>query len=446
MAHGASSRGESRRLAGIEGMRAIAASSIVVYHVWLYGMASRHAVDFGAVSKLFANLRAGVTLFFVLSGFLLFRPYVAAALRARPGPSLGHYLRNRALRILPAYWVILIAVAVLIERDLLRRPGQLTANLALAQNYVPEYIHGLGIVPAWSLAIEVTFYLVLPLLGALAIRLASGRDGAAAAAFAPVVLMTALGIGSKVLGAAFLSGEALRVWNLTLFTHADWFAAGMALAVLRVLWEDGRLTLPRRWRPATVALAFLVALAGAGLYEAGTLSALENQTLMALACALVLALVVFAEPGSLFLRLLECRAVFAAGLASYSLFLWHDPLLRGIRDAGLTLSGRSGFVVNLLFLAVLSGVASFLTYRFVERPALARKRTWQHAAAPPPGPELGELQLAQASSGPGVPVRSRPGTTPPPGNAPPRHRVSSLPSESRASAVPSVGVAQEARD
>jgi hypothetical protein len=79
---------------------------------------------------------------------------------------------------------------------------------------------------------------------------------------------------------------------------------------------------------------------------------------------------------------LDSRALFAAGLASYSLFLWHDPLVREFREVGLTLDGRGGFIANLALLGLVAGVASALTYRLVERPALKLKRPWQRREGP----------------------------------------------------------------
>jgi peptidoglycan/LPS O-acetylase OafA/YrhL len=273
-----------------------------------------------------------------------------------------------------------LTVAVVLEPELLRAPKQLTANALLLQNYVPSYIFGAGVVPAWSLAIEVVFYLAVPVLGGLAIR-AARRGGMSpfAASLLPVAAMVAIGFAAKV-GARVLEGDADRIWELTFFAHADWFAAGMAVAALRVRWERRGGTLPRAWRPlAAVVAAVLVAVA-AGLYYPGTLSYLEYQTPIAVACALVLCLVVFPSGRSRVLPLLESRPMVAAGLASYSLFLWHDPLLRAFRDAGWTFDGRGGFVVNLLVVGAVSAVASAVTYRFVEKPALAMKRRWQTPA------------------------------------------------------------------
>lgn len=372
------------RLRGIEGLRAIAASSILVYHVWLYAAPGAVSVDLGAASKAFQNLLAGVTLFFVLSGFLLFRPYVEAAWTGGRQPALRAYLVNRALRIIPAYWVILIAVALLMQHELLSHPLQLLANLFFAQNYVTGYALGAGIVPAWSLAIEVVFYLAVPVLGGLAIRLARRRGvSPLAAAVTPVLLMVLLGIAAKAAVPLFHGDGARGVWQLSFLAHADWFAAGMAVAVLRVRWvhEGGRLF--RGWRPAAVLMALGLLAVSMKLFYNGTLSALEYQSPIALGCALILAAVIFPGEHGRVTAILEWRPLKVAGLASYSLFLWHDPLVRALRDQGWTWSGRSGFLINLAVIGSISIAASALTYRFVERPALARKRAWQGGAARP---------------------------------------------------------------
>jgi peptidoglycan/LPS O-acetylase OafA/YrhL len=386
------------RLVGIEGMRAVAAGSVLLYHVWLYSAPGGRSVDLGALTKVFDNLRAGVTLFFVLSGFLLFRPYVAAALRGTASPSLRQYLRNRALRILPAYWVILLVVALVFEHQLLRAPEQLVANAFLVHDYVASYIFGPGIVPAWSLAIEVVFYVCVPLLGAAAILLARrGRLSPVWAALVPVLFMVALGWGSKAAVHVFQLG---RVWAVSFPVHADWFAGGMSLAVLRVLWEDGRLRLPRFWRLPALAVALIVGALAAHAYYAGQLSYIEYQTPIVVSCTIALALVVLAEPGSKLVYVLTRRPIVAAGLASYSVFLWHDPLLRFLRVHDLTWAGRQGFLLNVAVVAALTAVLSTLSYRLVEKPALSRKRSWQRgepAGAPDQGAQPQHQELPSAA-------------------------------------------------
>jgi peptidoglycan/LPS O-acetylase OafA/YrhL len=74
--------------------------------------------------------------------------------------------------------------------------------------------------------------------------------------------------------------------------------------------------------------------------------------------------------------LLEARPFVAVGVASYSLYLWHDPLIWWLRNHGMTLSGGWGdLLINLTIVAAVAGALSALTYRYVEAPALRRKRS-----------------------------------------------------------------------
>jgi peptidoglycan/LPS O-acetylase OafA/YrhL len=103
---------------------------------------------------------------------------------------------------------------------------------------------------------------------------------------------------------------------------------------------------------------------------------------------LVLAVVVLppaaeGRPG-LAARMLSGRAVVLIGLCSYSIFLWHEPLVRLLRSQGLTLGGRAGLLVNLAFVAALTAAVSAATYKWVEQPAL-RKRAASRRETPTRG-------------------------------------------------------------
>jgi peptidoglycan/LPS O-acetylase OafA/YrhL len=388
------------RLAGVEGLRAVAATSILVYHCWRYGDPSGRAVDLGPLSRfVLPHLAVGVTLFFTLSGFLLYRPLAASVLRQTRQPSVRRYLRNRALRILPAYWTILLVVSVLLPAALVRRspttlelgrlidqPGVLLSNAALLQNYVPGALET-GIGPAWSLAIEIGFYLVLPLLGWLAMvcaRRVSTSSGRTWATLVPVGVIFLIGLLGKAIFSWLLPSTGY--WQAMLarsFAYqADLFAFGMALATLRVNLEDGRVQLPAWWRKAagvTLALVviLIVLLSDRGLLPAwGVVN--PYQRLTAFSCALLLAMVVLPDHSEsttppLLARLLETRVLVAVGFASYSLFLWHEPIVRLLEREHLTVRGVGGFWINLVVLGLTSGGLSALTYRWVERPALSRK-------------------------------------------------------------------------
>lgn len=386
------------RLPRIEGARALAAGSIVVYHVWRYGSESG-PVALGPLNRVMPHLALGVTLFFTLSGFLLYRPFVAALLRARSRPNLVAYLRNRALRILPAYWVILLITGVvmgasLVSYDLQRgslaaRPGLLVRDAFLVQNYDPGTILT-GIGPAWSLAIEVAFYLVLPVLVlgtfALARRDKIGSRRAWLALLPPVVML-GVGASGKLVAVTALRGWGpglgwVNDWHSVLersfWVQADLFAYGMLLAVLTVLVEDGRVRLPRRWWPVTA--VGLLALAGgtAAAFDRGTINQYVYDSLMALACGVFLSLIVLAgsdrerPPASV--GWLEARPIVWVGVVSYSLFLWHEPIIWWLRDRGFLISGGAlGFLLNLIIVGTITLVLSALTYRLVELPALRLK-------------------------------------------------------------------------
>ena len=404
------------RLPGIEGLRAIAACSILVLHTWLYSAPGN--TDLGRVNRIMPDLAFGVILFFTLSGFLLYRPFAAAILRGRRLPSIVRYFRNRALRILPAYWVILLFCATVLGGLVLwDRAGNLTEGRLLnadllgraaffVQDYSPSTLL-VGIGPAWSLAVEVVFYCVLPLLALLAATLARGRPSRSArrlAAFAPALLLLAVGLTGKFVALDLLppSGpyeDWSRDWHSVVVRsflgQADLFTFGMVLAVLRVEFEDGTLHLPRWWRKGAIvgALAAYVIVVIHGENRAGWQNSYSPaNTMIAAACALVLALVVLpasAPRGSRLVRILDARPFVAVGIVSYSIFLWHEPLIRSLHAHGLTFSGPVGFVANLLVAAALTGALSAITYRFVEAPALRlRFRRSRDAAAPVPASQL----------------------------------------------------------
>ena len=146
------------RLHGVEGLRGVAALAVLAYHVWLFGPLGHLALP-GPAERVAADLRFGLILFFVLSGFLLFRPFAAAALTGSSRPRTRAYLTNRALRILPAYWAILLLVGFVLQSAVL--DGRTTtiggppslhlllADMLLVQDYDPGTL-ATGIGPAWS--------------------------------------------------------------------------------------------------------------------------------------------------------------------------------------------------------------------------------------------------------------------------------------------------------
>lgn len=382
------------RLRGMEGLRGVAAVSIVVYHSWLHGLRGR-GVGIGPVDDGLRHLSAAVLLFFTLSGLLLYRPFAAAIVRADPLPDRGRYLRNRFLRIFPAYVVVLLTVglvlrvaivpdgpSVLTIGSMLDHPAALLSDLLLVQSYQPAtFLTGVG--PAWTLSIEVAFYLALPLVAAVAHQFAARRARRVrlVLALAPALAFLLLGLIGKAVGQVAFDGTAGwdRSWQTVVarsfLANADLFAFGMAVAVLVVAQADGAVRLPRRWRPVTLAAAAITAALALSVPE-GVLGNPRYDLFAAATSALVVAALVLApaDPSNAIIRGLEHPSMVAAGLVSYSLYLWHEPLIFWLERRGLlTGSGVSGLLTVVALVGVAAGSLAALSYRWVERPALRRR-------------------------------------------------------------------------
>jgi peptidoglycan/LPS O-acetylase OafA/YrhL len=94
----------------IDGVRAIAALTIFAFHVFFHlGL-----LNTDLLSRYLGNLNVGVPIFFVVSGFLIYRPFVAKRFAQEPSPETEPYAIRRALRIVPAYWVALVIVTLIL--------------------------------------------------------------------------------------------------------------------------------------------------------------------------------------------------------------------------------------------------------------------------------------------------------------------------------------------
>lgn len=392
--------GMTRRQRGIDGLRALAAGSVLVYHCWLYGSEDGPARLAGLGTSVVSHLASGVLLFFVLSGYLLYRPFADAILGGRPLPSTATYARNRFLRIVPAYVVVLLVIGVLFASAQLRAPegdlvlGRLTAeplvflaNLALVQNYHPDALLT-GIGPAWTLVIEVGFYVTLPLVSVLGARAARGRlrrHPVAAALVAPV-LLSVLGWAGKVLaevvrrrtGSDGWGADWTSVLSRSFLANADLFAPGMLLAIVQLQVEAGKWALPRWWRAGAATLGGAILLATAVTID-GRLGTVPYDVAVLWGISLLIATALCSTTTHMPTRRgpwdwLDHRAVVSVGVASYGLFLWHEPLVRTLESRGWTLAGAPGFATSFLVVAAVAGGLATLTHRFVEAPALGRKR------------------------------------------------------------------------
>ncbi|WP_255795963.1 acyltransferase family protein, partial [Mycobacteroides abscessus] len=234
----------SGRVAALTGVRAVAATLVVATHA-AYSTGN-YVVDGVSPWKAYlhllqSRLEIGVPIFFVLSGFLLFLPWVRAAADNIASPSVKRYAWHRFRRIMPAYW-ILVAIAYIWYhiRDQYPNPGHtwlgLFRNLTLTQiytsNYGYRYIHQ-GMTQIWSLAVEAAFYVALPFLAWLLVKKLCGGQ------WRPVRLLVGLG-GLALVTPLWMSlvytigafPDGAKLW---LPAYLSWFVGGMILSVLAVM-------------------------------------------------------------------------------------------------------------------------------------------------------------------------------------------------------------------
>jgi peptidoglycan/LPS O-acetylase OafA/YrhL len=354
-----------RRAAGLDGLRALAALSVLCFHVWLYRFPDptriRHT---GLFDHVLSDFRLGLILFFVLSGYLLYRGFARAALQHERPVDLGLFALRRAARILPAYYLAMLGTFVLLwgagDTPGVRLPhsGELVLFAFFAQNYSTHTILTFNPV-TWTLCLEALFYALLPLLGLIGYRWSRGR---ARRQGALLVGLIALGVGWNaavhLLGGNMVAAKALPA-------YLPYFALGMLLAlyVERELARHGRVPSLSPWLTGALVLAGAAALVCNGVWHSDVLQNLPAGVGFA---TLLAAVVAGRGPATAWIH---ARPLAKLGLMSYGIYLWHVPLmLFGIRH-GLLPHAFVPRLMTVLVPALLAGAASWL---LVERVMLAR--------------------------------------------------------------------------
>jgi len=325
---------DDRRSASLDGLRALAALSVFVFHGWLYTMPTPDASNRSSVAdQLVHEMRLGLVLFFVLTGFLLSRPWFAAALDQRSPLDLRRYVRSRVARIAPAYYVALIGSIGLLW-NLAGTPGvrlppvsELPLFLVFAQNLEGSSVMKLN-PPMWTLAVEVSFYAILPVIGWIAFKLGPRRR---TLALIPLALL-ALGVAYNYT----IAGRGLGMtFSKTLAAMLPYFALGMLAALLM----HGRATIgTRASRVLTAAGIALVAadvLVKSAIVGVGFDPTPYFPIIRDLPSATGFALLIAAAASRPRSPILGSRPLAWLGTISYGFYLWHVPVLLFLRGHGL---------------------------------------------------------------------------------------------------------------
>lgn len=331
----------------------------------------------------------GVDAFFVLSGFLLGRPYIDALLGYRAMPKATLYARRRFLRIWPAYGVVVLIGAGMLGFHHGRHPASLVdivAHLTMLHDFSAEYAWGVGNIPLWTMGVDSQFYVALPIAAWLILRLTPDGTRSRIRVIAAAIVLSFVwrifamhaypGLawssvelqvtqrGVIGMGVCFALGGVVALMQATAVKlstaiAAAVFAGGVALALAVfaiTLW------CPVEWLPFT---DYLGALSAAGLILGG----------MHLRSTWV---------G----RLVEAPPIAAGAVYAYCIYLVHAPvkwMIWAFLERVHMHFGTFAFSASLLTLfGITSCLAAGLLHHFVEQPFLTMKERARETVAAMP--------------------------------------------------------------
>ena len=395
-------REEVGHIAAVEGLRGVAVILVVLFH---YAVVLHPAfadpwlalIDSAIATRVVVrNGMLGVDLFFLISGFLLVLPWLRHHEAGLAPPSARGFYRRRANRILPAYYVhllvlFLVLVPLLRGLEFWRHNAvyvleNLAAHVFLVHYLSPVTSPSLSINGSlWTLSLEAQFYLVLPLLAPVFAR----------APWRTAATLLAVALGWRYAATMRMDGlvrwmqDIEPSWKLTeqdlrhlLYTqfpaYLAHFAAGMLAARAWMRWRGTRPS-PRAelaWLAgAALSIAVLWLLHSPGGWILGEL------TWLAVLAALAFAFAAFAARGLTASQPLLASAPLAfVGRVSYSAYLWHLPMLLLLNAYGPAIPGS--WLLMPAFLGALLAV-SWLSWRYAEGgAAYFREREPTSNAAP----------------------------------------------------------------
>lgn len=349
-----------RRSVRLESIRGFGAIAVVLTHIFAYEHHFEPVIYQGYSHK--AIMYGGdiaLQLFFALSGYLLYRPF---ARRDFVGGevSVRSYALNRALRVLPLYYTVVILLLIFQQHG-----GTWTEwwrFLLFSEEFsvkTAQTVDG----PIWSLVVEITFYILLPFLAWAVARLARG---------------SALRAGGMLLVLGGLSAvfhqshpTPALIWSYSFPATFYGFIPGMLVALVDVSWRGqapgwlrGFLGRSDTWFVGCVACWLI-------LFWKPTVSLLWSPSAFLLVGACVLPL-----RSKNLVRVLDWRPIGLLGVVSYSLYLWHVPIITKVLPHAPHGTWGLALVVYPLGL-----VAAVLSYSLVERPMLQLRRRWQPGEA-----------------------------------------------------------------
>lgn len=372
----------------LTGLRGLAALWVLLHHAWAYVTPREILLDIAGqtikIHVLFSLGWAGVQVLFVLSAFLLTLPYARANAGLGPIPSGMPFLIRRFARVFPAYYgqlLVLFLIGWLLYRELIVSWDTLPYYLSML--FVPPPF-GVGSPDAingvwWTLPIELSFYLVLPVIAGLA-------------SWKRCWQLVALSLLSMCAWRYFVIALVAPVNELPMWTYQlpgsfDSFGIGMLGAVLHVRFSEQRsmadsagydFLLKGLLFCAPIAWLLLAAWLDARHLHYWTIGPLLFLWTPLFSLLVLVLILNGARNNRILDKVLGNPVVFYLGVISYGVYLWHPPIGRWLLDQPLISELDSyPFPRLALLMLVLSVIAASISWFLIERVSItaARKRT-----------------------------------------------------------------------
>ena len=353
----------------IDGLRFLAILAVVLFHIWVNFLHYASGVEvapawFAIPGRVLGNGHYGVQLFFVISGFVLGLPFARQYLQNGRRMTMRAYFKRRILRLEPPYLINLIILFILLAFILGRLdPGRAFGNLLASMGYVHNVVYGDGSrinYVAWSLEIEVQFYILTPLLA----RLFLISNTLVRRAMFGGVIMCAAAVSTFLL-------DARMPWKLTILNNLQYFLAGFLLVDLFLKsWGE----VPSR--SLLIDAGALLAVCAYGVAPAG-----HANILQLFLPVLMFVIVYSAFRGKICQHIFANAWIYTIGGMCYTIYLYHFFVV-GFLGHGYMLCS-SIFVVDLLLQTTLILaailVSSSVLFILFEKPFM--RRDWHLAAS-----------------------------------------------------------------
>lgn len=362
------------RIAFADALRATAILSVIACH---FGLRTHVRIFGHGLGLTWLGLWA-VDCFFVLTGYLLSKPYLSAIADGSRFPSTKSFYARRFLRIYPLYFVAVVAsVAAAVASGVVPDAGDVLSHLTLTHGLFPDYISGLN-APLWTMSVDAQFYLLFPLCAFVALKLLmplepGARDLtiwlglAAVAAFGILERAVALHLSQGAIG----NDDARFVLSRNVFGMSTDFAIGIGLAFLEM-----RNPIPSHKRGTYVtmiAVSFLLIVSLIPLAAASRISSTQlvadsvSDAIGGLSAGMLLYAINHGAFEGL-TRIVRSKWVGWIALLSYGMYLFHDLF---IAHFGLLFDKRLVAPINASLFAIVIMtfivLTAFAGHVFVER-------------------------------------------------------------------------------